>query len=105
MHFDFYNTVALAVFAAPAFYVKAKTASFVAANIGFGGAGKKFAHRGKNTGISGGVRPWRTANRRLIDHNNFVECLYTFDCFVPPGNQTGTVQLMRQLFSQNVVYQ
>ena len=75
IHFDAAQAVALAGFAAAAFYVEAEAAGLVAALARFGKHGEKFADGRENAGVRRGIRARRAADGRLIDLDDFVDLL------------------------------
>ena len=55
IHFDAAEAIALAGFAAPAFYVKAEAAGAIAALARFGKHGEKLANRREDAGVRRGI--------------------------------------------------
>src|SRR5471030_1003048 len=77
VHLDFDHAVALTGFTAPALDVKTETPGVVAACTRFRHTGKQLAHRCENTGVGRRVGAWRTANRALVDVDDFIEMRQT----------------------------
>ncbi len=73
IHFDAAQAVALAGFAAAAFYVEAEAARLVAALARFGQHGEEFADGREDAGIGGGIGARRAPDGRLIDLDDFVD--------------------------------
>src|SRR5947209_10198453 len=75
VHLDLDDPVALARFAAAALDVERKTPRRVAAHLRFGRERVQLANLVERTGVGGGVRAGRSADRRLVDHHHLVERL------------------------------
>src|ERR1700761_281597 len=82
IHFDAAQAVALAGLAAPAFYVEAEAAWFVAALARFGQHREEFANRSEDAGVGRRIRTRRAADRRLVDLDDFVDVLDAGHAFV-----------------------
>src|ERR1700693_1140451 len=79
IHFDATLAISLASFAAAAFHVEAKASWAISALAGFRKHGKKIAYGRENTTVSGRIRTRRAAYGGLINLNNFVDVLDSFD--------------------------
>src|SRR5438477_12053199 len=88
IHFDAAEAVALAGFAAAAFYVEAEPAGAIAALTRFRKHGKEIADRSEHTGTSRRVRSRRAADGGLIDLGDFVD-LVGSDDFAMRGRSVG----------------
>src|SRR5690349_1198596 len=73
MHFNLQHTVALARFAATAFYVEAEAAGLVATCARLWQLGEPVADRRKQISVRRWVRARRPADRRLVDIDDLVE--------------------------------
>src|SRR5690242_2525994 len=81
-HFDLPQSISLARFAPSAFYVEAEAACLIAPGAGLGQHGIEFTNRCKDAGVRRGVGTWRTADRRLIDFDHFVNQIEPFNRLV-----------------------
>src|SRR5690606_23233069 len=81
VHLDLDHAVALACLAAPALDVEREAPRAVAALARDRGFGEKFADRGEEAGVGGGVRAWRAPDRALVDADDLVEVLQPLDRF------------------------
>src|SRR3984957_9372953 len=95
IHLDATLAISLASFAAAAFHVKAETSRAVSALAGFRKHGKKIAYGRENTAVSGRIRTRRAAYGRLIDLNNFVDVLDSFNGGVRAGFFHRAVKIRR----------
>ena len=82
VHFNLDHAVALARFAAAAAHVKAETSWRIAAGARFRHTGKQFTYGREDAGIGCRVRARGTANRALVNVDNFIEMLQTLDVAV-----------------------
>src|SRR5437660_1399660 len=103
IHFDAAEAVALAGFAAAAFYVEAEPAGAIAALTRFRKHGKEIADRSEHTGISRRVRSRRATDRRLIDLDDFVDLVGTDDFAMRGGRFGGAIEFLRERTVKNVV--
>ncbi len=105
IHFDAAEAVALAGFAAAAFYVEAEAAGAVAALAGFGELGEEFADGGEDAGVGGGVGSRRAADGGLVDFDDFVDLVGALDFAELAGALHRAVEGLRQGAIENVVHQ
>src|SRR5438552_18377742 len=103
IHFDAAEAVALAGFAAAAFYVEAEPAGAIAALTRFRKHGKEIADRSEHTGISRRVRSRRATDRRLIDLDHFVDLIGTDDFAMRGARFGGATEFLRERTVKNVV--
>src|ERR1044072_7941956 len=101
MHLNFYNAVASAVFAAPAFNVEAKTPRRVTAQLSLRGLGEQFPDGRKNSCVSSRVGARRAPDGRLIDNYGFIQQFNTLYIVVAPRYRVGAHQTGAQFFSQD----
>ena len=73
VHFHFDYAIALTGFATPAAYVKTETPRVVTACTGFRYAGEQLTNRGEHARVGCRVRARCTANRALVNIDDFVE--------------------------------
>ncbi len=73
IHFDAAKAVALAGFAAAAFYVEAEAAGAIAAFARFREHGEEIADRRENARVGGGIRARGAPDGGLIDFDDFVD--------------------------------
>src|ERR1700722_7843993 len=85
IHFDATLAISLASFAAAAFHVEAEASRAISALAGFRKHGKKVAYGRENTAVSSRIRTRGATYGRLIDLNNFVDVLDSFDSGVRAG--------------------
>src|SRR5699024_10203581 len=88
MHFYFDDAVPPACFTAAALDVEAEPAFIVAADFCFVRLCKNISYIIEHTGISRRVAPWCTADRRLVDIDDFFQFIRNFY----------TVMISRNLF-------
>ena len=105
VHFDFDDAVALAGFAPSAFDVKGEPPRRVAARACFLGAGEEFTDGGEDAGVGGRVGARCAADGRLVDVDDFVEVIQSFDAFVGGGVVAGAVDVFGGGFGQGFVNQ
>ena len=79
MHLNLDNPITRASLTAATLNVKAETALFVAANLGFIGLGKQIANIVKDSSIGSWIRARCPANRTLVDIDQSVHMLNTAD--------------------------
>jgi len=103
MHFDTFNALALAAFAAATLDVKAETSKFVSANFGFARFGVQRADEIKNPRVGRGVGSRRAADGGLIDFNHLIQVLNAVDFAVRAGTLLGIVELFFDGFKNNFI--
>src|SRR5437879_11530110 len=103
IHFDTAQAVSLAGFAAAAFDVETEAAGTVATLARFRQHGKEIADRRENSGVGGGIRSRRTANRGLIDFNNFVDLVSAENLAMRGRRFGGAIKFLRERAVENVV--
>src|SRR5205807_4521612 len=103
IHFDAAEAVALAGFAAAAFYVEAEPAGAIAALTRFRKHGKEIADRSEHTGISRRVRSRCATDRRLFDLDDFVGLVGSDDFTMRGGRFGGAIEFLRERAIENVV--
>jgi hypothetical protein len=96
MHFDFNQSVALALLASPALDVETETTRLIAADFGGGQFGKEIANLVKHSRVSRRITPRRSANRRLVDNDDFVEHLEPAQEPMASGLFFGTIEFAEQ---------
>ena len=79
MHLYLDHAVTFAGFAAPTLHVKRETTGPITTLLGGRGLGEDFPNGGKHPGVSGRVGARRATNRALVDIDDFVEMLQTFN--------------------------
>src|SRR5471032_2731356 len=89
VHLYLDQAIALARFAAPALDVEREPARPITPRAGFRYAGEQFANRREQPGISRRVGARRTANRALVDVDDFVQMLKALDAVVRSRFQGG----------------
>ncbi len=82
MHFDLFDPVAAAGFAAPAFDIKTKTSGLIPAHFGFRQLGEQITDIAKNTGVGRRIGTRGAADGRLVDHNDLINMLYAFNLLI-----------------------
>src|SRR5882762_1065726 len=105
IHFDAAQAVALAGFAAAAFYVEAEAAGAVAAFAGFGEHGEKLADGGEDAGVSGGIGARGAADGCLVDLDNFVDLIGANDFAVGAGRFLRAIEFLGEGAIEDVVDQ
>ena len=85
MHFNLDNTIALTGFTPAAFDVKRKTSRLVTARFGLWQLGKPFTDWRKGPGIGHRVGSGGSANRALVDINDFIDMLNAGDAVMGAG--------------------
>src|SRR5712692_1784788 len=96
IHFDAAKAIALAGFAAAALHVEAEAPGAVAAFARFRKHGKEIADRSEDTGVSGGIRARRAADRSLIDLDDFVDLIGAEDFPMSGGGFRRAVEPLRE---------
>ncbi|CCJ99707.1 hypothetical protein BN130_2423 [Cronobacter malonaticus 507] len=104
VHLNLDNAIALAGFTAAAAYVKAEAARRIAARARFRHACEQFTHWCKDAGIGRRVRTRSTANRTLVDINNFIEMFHALNVAIRRWFGDGrTVELALSNREQRIV--
>src|SRR5947207_2810034 len=103
MHLDLDQAIPLARFAAAALDVERKTPGTVTALARFLHLGEQFANRREESGVRRGIRSRRAADRALIDADDFIEVLKTFDFRVRRRLLRAVVQMPRDRVIDGVV--
>ena len=96
MHFNLDDTVTAAGFTSAAFYVKTESTLFIASRLGIRRRRKQIPDLIKQTCIRGRVGTRRSADRRLVNIDHFVELLDPLDCLMLTRNRQGMVEIMCQ---------
>ena len=102
MHLDLDDTVALARLAPAPFDVEAEPTRFVATRFGLGQTCEPVADRGKRPGIGRGVRPRCASDGPLVNVDDLVEMLQTFDRLTRCRRLARTVQAHGSCFEQGL---
>ena len=105
MHLDLDNAVTAAGFAASALDIEAEAALAVALRLGIRRRCEQIADQVKYSGIGSRIGSGSTSDGGLVDVDDFVQLLHTFDSLMFTGNATCTVQLSRQMFVKNLIHQ
>src|SRR5947209_12401527 len=105
IHFDAAQTIALAGFAAAAFYVEAEAARAVAAFARFGKHGEELANGGEHASVGGRIGAWGATDRCLVDLDDFVDLIGADDFAVGSGRLLGAIKFLGESAIKNVVYQ
>jgi hypothetical protein len=79
VHFHFDDAVALTGLAAPAFDIEAEASRLIAACARFRDGGEDLANRREQPGVRGRIGSRRAADRALVDLDDPVDVLETFD--------------------------
>src|SRR6266852_1772821 len=103
IHFDAAQAIALAGFAAAAFYVEAEAAGTVAALARFGEHGEKLANGRENAGVGGRVGGRGAADGSLVDLDDFVDLIGADDFAVRAGRLLGAIEFLGEGAIENVV--
>src|SRR5579863_5229917 len=85
IHFDAAVAISLASFAAAAFHVEAEASWTISALAGFRKHGKKIAYGRENTAVCRRIRTRSAAYGGLIDLDNLIDVLDSFDGDVRAG--------------------
>src|SRR5882762_8393309 len=105
IHFDAAQAVALAGFAAAAFYVEAEATGTVAAFAGFGEHGEKLTNGREDAGVGGGIRAWGAADGSLVDLDDFVDLICADDFAMRAGRFLRAIEFLSEGAVENVVDQ
>ena len=105
MHLDPVDAVTGTGLASAAANIKTEPPRFVAARPGIRRSGIKGADQIKDAGIGCGIRSGGSADRRLIDVDDFVEVFKTFDGSAGARVTASAVQFAGQLFKDDSVDQ
>lgn len=103
MHLYLDDSVPAARLAAPALHIKAETAFAVAFCLCVDRGCKQIPNLVKYPCVCCRIRPWRPANRRLVNGNNLVKLFRTFYFLELSGYCARPVELLRQIFVQNLI--
>ena len=105
MHLDLQNPVAAAGFAPAAFDIEAEASLLIASRLGICRSGEQVPNQVKYPGIRGRIRAGRAPDGRLVDVNDFIQLLDSFDILVLARNGPGPVQFFCQTLVQDFVDQ
>ena len=94
VHLNGDSSIAGAILAAPALYVKAKATLLITTNLRLGSFREKCTDLVENSRIGCRVRSRCATNRRLINMNNLVELIYSSNCLMPPRYDSSTVEFI-----------
>src|SRR3982074_1326112 len=103
IHFDAAQAIALAGFAAAAFYVEAEETGAVAALARLREHGEKLANGREDAGVGGGIRTRSAANWGLVDLNDFVDLIGADDFAMRAGRLLRAIEFLREGAVENVV--
>src|SRR5271170_3311813 len=103
IHFDAALAVALAGFAATAFYIEAEAAWAIAAFARFREHGVKLANGRENAGIGGRIGARRAADGRLVNLNDFINVFDAGDGAMRAGFFHRAVKLRGEGAVENIV--
>ena len=96
VHFDFDQAVALAFLAAAALHIETEPSRVVAAALRCWQFRKQIANVVEHARVRGRIAARRAANRRLIDHDDFVEMFEAIDFAMRAGAFLRSIQLADQ---------
>ena len=82
VHFQFVGTISFASLAATAFHIEAESARREPAQFGLRHLGEQLANFIKHFDVGSRIGPRRSADRRLVDGNHFVQQFDPFDPIV-----------------------
>jgi len=102
VHFDLNDPVSPAGFAAAAFNVETETSRFISADFRLGQLAEDIADMAEHAGVGRWIGPGRTADRALIDINDFVDIVHAQNVPVPSWFFFRTVQFLGQAFMQDL---
>ena len=105
MHLDLQDAVSAAGFAPAALDIETETPLLVAFRLGIGRSGEQIPDQVKYPGIRGRVRTGRTSDRRLVDVDDLIQLLDSYDILVLARNGPGPVQFFCQTLVQDFVDQ
>src|SRR6267154_6889757 len=105
IHFDAAQAIALASFAAAAFYVEAEAAGTIAALAGFGEHGEKLADGREDSGIGGRIGARGAADGGLVDLDDFVDLICADDFAMGAGRFLRAIEFLGEGAVENVVDQ
>ena len=95
-HLQLLHAVAAAHLAAPALHVERKASGLVAARLGRLRLRKKLADFREEADIRRGIRPRRTADRRLVNLDDLVEVFHARQLPILSGNVLRAVEVLHQ---------
>ncbi len=96
MHLDLDDTVTGARLTSAAFNIKAEAAGLIPAHFGFGSAGEKLPDKTEDSRIRSRIRSRRAADGALIDIDDLVYMLQTFNGCEFAGPLFSMIQLLSQ---------
>ena len=105
MHLDPDHSIPLALLTATPLHVTGETGRCITADLGSRQTAEKIPDRPKDTGVRGGVRAGRAANRTLVDDHHLVEGLVTQNPAMGSRYLLRPVELTRQRTVQDIVDQ
>ena len=105
IHFQPIRAVSFAGLAPSASHVEAESPRFVAAQFRLGQLSEQIADVIKHLDVGAGIRPRRTPDRRLVDSNQLVQVLESFDAPVSPRLAQSSIQVAAQCLDQDVIDQ
>ena len=105
MHLDLQDAVSAAGFAPASLDIETETPLLVAFRLGIGRSGEQIPDQVKYPGIRGRVRAGRTSDRRLVDVDDLIQLLDSYDILVLARNGPGPVQFFCQTLVQDFVDQ
>ena len=105
MHLDLDDAVAGAGLAAAALHVEAEAALSVALGLGVRRSREEVADHVEHAGVGRRVAPGSAADGALVDGNDLVQLLQSFDAPEFSGDLVGPVQPLCQIFVQNLIHQ
>ena len=103
VHRDAFDAIALAELTASAFDVEGETAFIVTAHFGFGGHRKQVTDVIEDAGVGHRVGAWGTADRVLIDFDQFIDFFHPLDAVAGPGFDFGSSQVLGQGFPEDFI--
>ena len=105
MHLDLNDTVTTAGFTSSALDIKAETSLAVPFRLGICGGSEQVTDQIKHSGIGSRVGSGGTSDGRLVDIDDLVQLLHTFDSFMFAGDAAGTVQFSCQMLIEDLIHQ
>jgi hypothetical protein len=105
MHLDLHQAVALASLAPPAFHIEREPSRAIAPHLGLGQLGKQLPDRSEESGVRRRIGPRCPSDRALVDVDDLVDQIESFDPGVAAGEDFCTVEVPGQSLVQNVRHQ
>src|ERR1700687_4540847 len=105
MHVDFDQPIALAPFTTSSLDIETEPTGPITATFRRWSLGKQVADLIKHASVTGRIAGRRAPNRRLIDHNRFVQLVDAFDHSMRARFLFGAVPVSEQSATQDVVDQ